>query len=55
MTDFEPPSLGGRRVVRVTLRKKGLGMMVHWWRKCVKVRSSGKKGEKKRKKNTRKK
>ena len=31
VTDFEPPALGARRVIRVAMRKKGLGMMVHWW------------------------
>ena len=36
VADFEPTALGGRRVVRVTLRKKGLGMLVHWWRRALK-------------------
>jgi hypothetical protein len=30
--DWEPK---GRRVVRVTFRKKGLGMMTHWWRRAL--------------------
>lgn len=33
--DWEPESLGGRRVVRVTFRKKGLGAMTHWWRRAL--------------------
>ena len=33
--DWEPQSLGGRRVVRVTFRKKGLGAMTHWWRRAL--------------------
>ena len=36
MTDYEAPALGGRRVIRITLRKKGIGMMVHWWRCALK-------------------
>ena len=35
MCDWEPASLGGRRVVRVTARKKGMGMLTHWWRKAT--------------------
>ena len=33
--DWEPASLGGRRVVRVTARKRGMGMLTHWWRKAT--------------------
>ena len=33
--DYEPLELGGRRVVRVTVRKRGLGMLTHWWKKAT--------------------
>jgi len=28
VTDYEAPAAGGRRVIRIMLRKKGIGMMV---------------------------
>ena len=36
ITDFEGTGTRARRVVRVTVRKKGSEMLVHWWRSCVK-------------------
>jgi len=36
ITDFEGTGAQARRVVRVTVRKKGSEMLVHWWRSCVK-------------------
>ena len=33
--DYEPLELGGRRVVRVTVRKRGLGALTHWWKKAT--------------------
>jgi hypothetical protein len=33
--DYEPVELGGRRVVRVTARKRGLGALTHWWKKAT--------------------
>jgi len=34
ITDFE--GADARRVVRVTVRKKGSQMLTHWWRSCIK-------------------
>ena len=36
ITDFEGTGPDARRVVRVTVRKKGSEMLTHWWRSCVK-------------------
>jgi hypothetical protein len=36
ITDFEGTGTRARRVVRVTVRKKGSEMLVHWWRSCIK-------------------
>jgi hypothetical protein len=37
VADYEPRGVGDeRRCVRVTVRKKNLGMMTHWWRRATK-------------------
>ena len=36
ITDFEGTGADARRVVRVTVRKKGADMLAHWWRSGVK-------------------
>ena len=35
ITDFEGTGPNARRIVRVTVRKKGSDMLTHWWRACV--------------------
>ena len=35
MTDYEPNSLGGRRALRITLRKRALPGVVVWWTRAL--------------------
>ena len=35
VTDYEPNSLGGRRALRITLRKRALPGVVVWWTRAL--------------------
>ena len=35
VTDYEPDSLGGRRALRITLRKRALPGVVVWWTRAL--------------------